>query len=66
MQRLYKNSVLPIFYQMFTSPKFLVYKKKTICELQSVKFLYSMNYCALPHYLEGHVVNKQLNIMHFC
>ena len=25
-----------------------------------------MNYCALPHYLEGHVANKQLNIMHFC
>ena len=62
MQQLYKNSVLPIFYQMFTRPKVLVCIKR-----QFVNYtLHSMNYCALSHYLRGHVTNKQLNIMHFC
>ena len=53
---------------MVTRPKVLVcLYKKTICELQSVKFLHSMSYCALsPNYLKGDVVNKQLDIMHFC
>ena len=53
--------------EMFTRPKVLVcLYKKTICELQSVKFLHSMNYCALSHYVKGDVANKQLDIMHFC
>ena len=48
--------------QMFTRPKVLVCIKR-----QFVNYtLHSMNYCALSHYLRGHVTNKQLNIMHFC
>ena len=67
MQRLYKNSVLPIFfYQMFTRPKVLVCIKR-----QFVNYTLK-NFCivwivALCHiYLKGHETNNQLNIMHFC
>ena len=64
------NSCIQILFFLFfirclPDQSFSLYKK-TICELQSVKCLYSMNYCALSHYLKGHVANKQLNIMHFC
>ena len=66
MQQLYKNSFLPIFLSdVYQTQSFSLYEK-TLCELQSVKFLHSMNYCALSHYLKGHVAIKQLNIMHFC
>ena len=57
-----KNSCIKILFfkfrdQMFTKVFVCLYKK-TICELQSVKFLHSMNYCALSHYLKGDVANK--------
>ena len=66
MRQLYKNSVLPIFLSdVYQTQSFSLYKK-TICELHSEKCLHSMNYCALLHYLRGHVTNKQLNSMHFC
>ena len=57
MQQLYKNSVFPILPDVYQTQGFSLYKK-TICELQSVKVLHSMNYCALSHYLKGHVANK--------
>ena len=67
MQQLYKNYVLNSYFlsDVYQTQSFSLYKK-AICELLSVKFLHSINYCALSHYLKGHVANKQLNIMHFC
>ena len=65
----WKSCIQILFFLFFIrslpDQSFSLYKK-TICELQSVKCLYSMNYCALSHYPEGHVANKQLDIMHFC
>ena len=58
MQQLYKNSVFPIFLSDVCQTQSFSLYEKTICELQSVKFLHSMNYCALSHYLKGHVANK--------
>ena len=62
----YKNSVLPIFYQMFTRPKVLV------CIIRQFVNYALKNFCivwinVLSHiYQKGHVTNEQLNIMHFC